>query len=192
MDVKPPAGFRIFTATNGLDPVIVIPTPRNPRVPITALLMTFWLFGGVTVALNAASTVLSGNGNTFLVVWMGLWTLGDVFAAYTVCRALRRPVPATLILKRDELCYDSGFIPLLLKGRDISFPKRIRIDLDRHQLQSLRLRGNVVGHWRLTVDVNANRIDILPNASGVEREWVARFLAGHYSVQQIWASANDV
>jgi hypothetical protein len=123
---------------------------------------------------------------------MGLWTLGVSFVAYTVYRALRRPVRGTLILKHDELRYDSGFIPLLQEGKTISFPKRIRIDVDRHQLQSLRLRGNVCGRWRLTVDVGANRIDILPNASGVEREWVARFLAGHYSVQQIWAAANDV
>ena len=102
------------------------------------------------------------------------------------------PVPGTLILKRDGLCYDSGFIPLLLKGRQISFPKRIRIDVDRHQLQSLRVRGNVCGDWRLTVDVNAGRMDIAPNASGIERDWIARVLADHYSIQQIWASADDV
>jgi hypothetical protein len=192
MDVKPPAGFRIFTATNGLDPVIVIPAARNPRVPITAVFVTCCLFVGVAVGLNAASKILSGNGNAFLVVWTGLWTLGVVFAAHTVYRALRPPVRGTLILKHDKLCYDSGFIPLLLEGRNISFPKRVRIDIDRDQLQSLRLRGNVCGQWRLTVDVGTDRIDILPNASAVEREWVARFLAGHYSIRQIWASANDV
>jgi len=192
MDAEPPSGSRISIANGGADPVIVIPKPNSLMVNISGLLMTFWLFGGVAVSLSAASKVLSGNGNTFLVVWMALWTLGDVLAAYTVYRLLRRPVPETLILKRDGVRYDSGFVPLLLKGRDISFPKRIRVDLDRHQLQSLRLRGNVVGDWRLTVDVDANRIDIAANASGVEREWLARLLADRYSVQQVWASANDL
>jgi len=192
MDVKPPAGSLITIATDGADPIIVIPKPTRPMVHIAGLFMTFWLFGAAGVSLSAASKLLSGNGNMFLVFWMGLWTLGVVSAAHVVYRALRRPVPETLILKRDGVCYDSGFVPLLLKGREISFSKRIRIDLDRHQLQSLRLRGNVVGDWRLTVDVDSNRVDIAANANGVEREWLARFLAGRYCVQQVWASPNDV
>ena len=192
MHAKPPAGSRISIATDGPDPIIVIPKPISPMVYFAGLFMTFWLFGAAGVSLSAASKLLSGNGNMFLVFWMGLWTLGVVIAAHVVYRALRRPVPETLILKRDGVFYDSGFVPLLLKGREISFPKRIRIDLDRHQLQSLRLRGNVVGDWRLTVDVDANRVDIAANASGVEREWLARLLAGRYSVQQVWANPNDV
>jgi hypothetical protein len=192
MDVKPPAGSRISIVTEGPDPIIVIPKPNSPMVHIAGLFMVIWLFfAGGPVALSAASKVLSGNGNMFLVFWMGLWTLGDVLAVYTIYRVLRRPVPETLVLKREGVRYDSGVVPALLKGREISFPKRIYIDLDRHQLQSLRLRGNVVGQWRLTVDVDANRMDIAPNASGAEREWLAHLLARHYSVQQVWAGAND-
>jgi hypothetical protein len=67
MDMKPPAGSRIFITTNGPNPVIVIPTPRNPMAPITGFFLTLWLFAGVGVALNTASKILSGNGNTFLV-----------------------------------------------------------------------------------------------------------------------------
>jgi hypothetical protein len=192
MDAKPPDGSRISIATDGPDPIIVIPKPISPMVPVAGLLMTFWLFGAGAFLLGAAPKVLSGNGSTGLVVWVGLCTLGAIFVAHTIYRVLRRPVPETLILKRDGVCYDSGVVPALLKGREISFPQRIRIDLNRDQLQSLRLRGNVVGQWRLTVDVDASRIDIAANASGVEREWLAHLLARHYSVQQVWASADDV
>ncbi len=192
MDVKPPAGSRISIDTDGPNPIIVIPAPNNPITPIAGLVMALWLFAGIPVSLSTASRVLSGHGTMFLVFWAGLWTLGCVLSAYAVYRVLRRPVPGTLILKPDELCYDSGFIPLLRKGRQFSFPKRIRINVDRQQLQSLRLRGNVVGEWRLTVDVGADRVDIAPNVSGVERDWIARLLADHYSILQIWASADDV
>lgn len=189
----PPQGSRISIATDGPDPIIVIPQPNSPMVHVTGLFLAFCLFGGVAASLSAASKILSGDGNVFLVIWMGLWTLGDVLVAYVLCRYLyRRPVPETLILKREGVCYDSGFVPLLLKGKEISFPKQIRVDLDWHQLQSLRLRGNVVGQWRLTIDVEADRIDIAPNASGIEREWLAHILAGRYSVQQVWASASEV
>jgi hypothetical protein len=183
VDIKPPAGSRITIATDGSDPIIVILKPTRLMVHIAGLLMAILLLGGVPALLSAASKVPSGNGNMSLVLWMGLWTPGLLFAAYALYRVLRRPVPETLILKRDGVCYDSGVVPALLNGREISFPKRIRLDLDRHQLQTLRLRGNVAGAWRLTVDVGANRLDIAANASGVEREWL---------VQQVWASASDV
>jgi hypothetical protein len=192
MDVKPPAGSRITIASDGLDPIIVIPKPNSPMVHIAGLVMAILLLGGVPAFISVASKVLSGNGNMSLVLWMGLWTPGLLFSAYALYRVLHRPVPETLILKRDGVRYDSGVVPALLNGKEISFPKGVRIDLDRHQLQSLRLRGNVVGDWRLTVDVDANRVDIAANASGVECEWLARLLAGRYSVQQVWASPNDV
>ena len=93
MDVKPPAGSLITIATDGSDPIIVIPNPTRPMVRIAGLFMTFWLFGAAGVSLSAASKLLSGNGNMFLVFWMGLWTLGVVSAAHVVYRALRRPKP---------------------------------------------------------------------------------------------------
>src|SRR5262245_52285433 len=135
--------------------------------------------------------MLAGIGNAFFIFLLVVLTLGGVFAARTVYRALQRPVPETLKLRPNGVGYDSGFVPFLLKGRNVEFPKRICVDLDRNQLQSLRLRGNEVGRWRLTIDVDANRVEIATNASGVEREWLARLLARRYSIPQVWASTAD-
>ena len=61
------------------------------------------------------------------------------------------------------------------------FPKRTRVELDRHKLQSLRLRETNEGN-RLTVDADAVRFDIAQSASEIEREWLYQFLAKRYSL----------
>jgi hypothetical protein len=96
------------------------------------------------------------------------------------------------------VAYDSGIAPLEFdswrsKNKKLKdswaslFPKRLRVELDRRQLQSLRLRETESGN-RLTVDVDASRIDIAPAASEVEREWLARLLAQRYALPQILAA----
>ncbi len=69
------------------------------------------------------------------------------------------------------------------------FPKRRQADLDRNELQSLRLRETESGN-RLTVDVEAQRIEIAATASEVEREWLARLLARRYSLPQMTGNAG--
>jgi hypothetical protein len=51
----------------------------------------------------------------------------------------------------------------------------------------LRLRETESGN-RLTIDVDAARIDIAPTASEVEREWLARLLAQRYSLPQVFGT----
>ena len=71
------------------------------------------------------------------------------------------------------------------------FPKRVRLELDRSQLQSLRLRETDNGN-RLTFDIGSDRIEIAPTASEVEREWLARLLARRYALPQILGSTDSV
>jgi hypothetical protein len=59
------------------------------------------------------------------------------------------------------------------------FSKRLRVELDRRQLQSLRLRETESGN-RLTLDANAARLDVARSVSEVEREWLYKLLAGQY------------
>jgi hypothetical protein len=61
------------------------------------------------------------------------------------------------------------------------FPKRTRVELDRRNLQSLRLRETNDGN-RLTVDVDALRLDIAQSASEIAREWLYELLAKRYSL----------
>jgi hypothetical protein len=190
MDLSPPAGSKISIVNEGNEPIIVIPVVVTRAAYFAALLAPFLLFGAISLLLGGIGMLLSGKEIAFSIFLVGVSAAGIVTAAQTIYRSRKRPVHETLTLKRNGVSYDSGLVPLRSKGRRIDFPKRIRLDLDQRQLQSLRLRGNECGRWRLTVD-GADRVEIARNASGVEREWLARFLANRYSIPQIWAAADD-
>jgi hypothetical protein len=194
MDLNPPAGSKISIASDSADPTIIIPAATSSTRYFTGLFLLFWL-GIWTIGFrDAGSKVISGNANGFLIFWLAGWTLGGIFAVVSLYRIFRPSVPESLELKRNNVNYDSGIAPLQFdsswrykKPRDswsALFPRRVRVDLDRRQLQSLRLRETDTGN-RLTLDVDAARIDIAPTASEVEREWLARLLAQRYSLPQV-------
>jgi hypothetical protein len=198
MDWQPPAGSKISVLTDGADPTVVIPSTGGVSRYFTGLFLLFWLGMWSIGFKDVGSKVISGEASAFLFLWLAAWTLGGVFAALTLYRAFRPSVPETLELRRNSVAYDSGVRPLQFdsSGRyknpkdawNSAFPKRVRAELDRRELQSLRLRETESGN-RLTVDVDVTRIDIAPNASEVEREWLARLLAQRYSLPQARANA---
>jgi hypothetical protein len=201
MDISPPAGSKISVVSDGADPIIVIPAPSSPMRYFTGLFLLCWLGGWFLGESHAVSEIISGKASAFLIFWLGAWTLGGAFAAYSAYRSLRPPIPETLQLQRSSIGYDSGLPPVqfnswrnsntLSNWRSV-FPKRVLADLDRSELQSLRLRETESGN-RLTVDVEAERIEIASGASEVEREWLARLLARRYSLPQVFggAAANE-
>jgi hypothetical protein len=197
MDLNPPTGSKISIVSEGADPTIIIPAANNPMRYFTGLFLLFWLGGWAFGFTSAASQVLSGKANAFIIFWLGGWTLGGIFAAYALYRSFRPSVPESLELRRNSVTYDSGISPVQFGSsgryknpRDTwhsAFPKRVRVELDRRQLQSLRLRETESGN-RLTIDVDAARVEIAPTASEVEREWLARLLAQRYSLSQVFGT----
>ena len=194
MDLNPPAGSKISIASDGADPTIIIPAATSSTRYFTGLFLLFWLGMWTMGFRDAGSKVISGNANAFLVLWLAAWTLGGIVAVVSLYRIFRPSIPESLELKRNSVTYDSGIPPLQFdsswrykKPKDswsALFPRRVRVELDRRQLQSLRLRETDSGN-RLTLDVDAARIDIAPTASEVEREWLARLLAQRYSLPQV-------
>jgi len=194
MDLSPPAGSRISIVEDGGDPIVVIPAPGGFGRYFTGLFMLFWLGMWQMGFRDALAKVLAGNAPPFLIFWLGAWTLGGIGAAYALFRTLRPSVPETLALRRNVVAYDSGvmapqFNSYKRNQNPISawrsaFPKRRQADLDRNELQTLRLRETESGN-RLTVDVEAQRIEIAAAASEVEREWLARLLARRYALPQM-------
>jgi hypothetical protein len=194
MDLNPPAGSKISIVSEGADPTIIIPAANSPMRYFTGLFLLFWLGGWAFGFVSVTSQILSGKANAFHFFWLGGWTLAGIFAAYTLYRSFRPLVPETLELKRNSVTYDSGIPPIQFgsSGRyknpwdawNSTFPKRVRAELDRRQLQSLRLRETESGN-RLTIDVDAARVDLAASASEVEREWLARLLAQRYSLPQV-------
>jgi hypothetical protein len=198
MDLQPPAGSNIWIAMDGADPTIVVPATTSATRYFPALFLLFWLGMWTFGFRDAASKVLSGNANGFLIFWLCGWTVGGILAVFTLYRIVRSPIPESLQLGRNSLIYDSGIPPFQFNSTwryrspkdqwKAAFPKRVRIDLDRRQLQSLRLRETESGN-RLTIDVDATRLDIASTASEVEREWLARFLARRYSLPLVVGNA---
>jgi hypothetical protein len=200
MDLQPPAGSTIRVATDGGIPTVVIPpTSSMMRYP-TGLFLLFWLGFWFFGFKSTATQIWSGTFQPFLIFWLGAWTLGGIFAAYTAYRTFRPAVPETLALNRNSFAYDSGLAPpdFTRAQRNRTpwgnwksmFPKRIRIELDRTQLASLRLRETDGGN-RLTFDLGSERIDIAPTATEVDREWLANLLARRYALPQIMAKTAD-
>jgi hypothetical protein len=169
--------------------VIVVPYESSPMRYGVAAFMVFWLGGWAFGWHSAASQVFSGNGNLFVLFWLGAWTVGGAAIIYTLYRMLRPIVSESFRLMPEGVRYDSGNPAVQMNFGNTNqrpdwksyFPKRVRIDIDRQQLQSLRLRQTVLGN-RLTVDANISRLDLARDASEIEREWLYKIIAERYSL----------
>ena len=194
MDVMPPSGSKILVTTSGADTVITIPQGSGgPMRYFAGLFLLFWLGLWFVGGGAAASKLWSGGlesaaANGFLVVWLGAWALGAAWAIFVLYKLFRPSVPESLRLMPDGVVYDSGAPPLQMNFFSYAdhrehwkslFSKRLRVELNREQLQSLRLRETDAGN-RLTIDANAARLDLARSASEVEREWLYQLLAGRY------------
>ncbi len=199
MDLKPPSGSSISIASDGINSTIVIPATTSASRYFPGLFLLFWLGGWAVGFKDVGSKILAGNANAFLVFWLCGWTVGGVLAVVSLYRVFRPAVPETLKLKRNSVAYDFGILPLQFNSSSRNkgarqawsnvFTKRVRVEIDRSQLQSLRLRETESGN-RLTIDVDAQRLDIAATASEVEREWLAGYLARRYSLSPAPPSAG--
>jgi hypothetical protein len=193
MELNPPAGSQISINRNDLDPTIIIPAPASSTRYFGGVFLLFGLGGWVMGEKHAITELTSGKGGFFIIFWLGGWTIGGILAALTAYQIFRPIVPERLQLKRGSVAYDSGLPPFELnkntrnKGiRDYwssLLSRRLRADLDRQQLQTLRLRETETGN-RLTIDLGAQRVELASGASEVEREWLARLLAKRYGLTQ--------
>jgi hypothetical protein len=199
MILDPPSGSKISVMTDGSDPVIVVPhaSPGASRY-FVGLFLLFWLGAWCFGFMHAMSEVWSGNAHGFLLFWLAGWTVGGGFAMYCLFRLFRPPVPESLRLRLNGVAYDAGVPPLQMQYGETTpkdawktyFPKRTRIDLDRRQLASLRLRETDTGN-RLTVDAGAERLEIARSAGEIEREWLYRTLAKRYSMPSASGGAAE-
>ena len=158
---------------------------------LVAAFLLFWLGGWFFGFSSASSKVLSGDAPAFLFFWLGAWSVGGLFAVYTLYRIFRPPVPETLRLRATSLGYDSGIPPFTIQMSYANqkeywkslFPKRTVVDVDRRQVESLRLRETDSGN-RLTLDAGASRISIGEAAGEIEREWLYRALSDRYRLNR--------
>jgi hypothetical protein len=194
MDLNPPEGSGISISYDEADPTIIIPAKASASRYFGGVFLLFWLGGWAFGFKSAFSQLMSGNGSFFIVVWLGGWTVGGILAALAAYRTFRPTVPETLQLKRGSVAFDSGIPPLEFNTyqkktstRDYwssLLSRRLRADLNRPQLQTLRLRETESGN-RLTIDVDTRRIELASQAGEIEREWLARLLSKRYGLTQV-------
>jgi len=194
VNLEPPSGSKISVKTDGAPPLILVPHGSGGVMRyFVGMSLLAWL-GGWFVGLIATVWKLSSGGapheaQAFLAFWLAGWTLAGVMAMYWAYRLFRRSVPESLRLMPNGVTYDSGTPSLKTYWGFTSpkdqwksmFPKRTRVELDRRNLQSLRLRETNDGN-RLTVEVDALRLDIAHSASEIEREWLYQLLTKRYSL----------
>jgi hypothetical protein len=192
-----PAGSRVKIKSNNGDPVIVIPSDGGlMRYWFSAFLLCWlgiWIFG----FRSALTQLLSGTASAPIFLFFVLWTLGGAFAVIHLYRLVRPPVPETLTLKFDRVIYDPGippfrpsYYPTASEFWKDMFPKRTIVELDTHQLATLRLRETGAGN-RLTVDANASRLDLAKTCGEIDREWLYQVLASRYSLPISGAASVD-
>jgi hypothetical protein len=187
--LEPPSGSGISVAPDGAHPLIVIPHGSGtPLRYVVRVFLLVWLGGWFAGSGSAVLKLWSGEADAPLVLWLAAWMLIGAFAVYVTYRAFRPVVPESLRLMPDSVVHDSGMPPFMdrfftshIDTWEHIFPKRTRTEFDRRTLQSLRLRETNDGN-RLTVDVDASRLDIARSAGEIEREWLYQLLARRYSL----------
>ena len=189
MNDLPPEGSGISLERTGSARLLTIPYGGgNALRYFIGLFVIFWLGGWVVGFKHAVSEILSGGTDQFLYFWLVGWTIGGIFALYFAYRAFRPAVSETIRLGTDSVFYDSGIPPFRIHfvftnekemWRSI-FPKRIKREIRRNELKSLKLRETDAGN-RLTVDSGVERIEIAAEASEIEREWLHDYLSRNYS-----------
>ncbi|HZN29725.1 MAG TPA: hypothetical protein VFB88_10200 [Xanthobacteraceae bacterium] len=197
MILKPPPGSKISVTTEGSDPVIAVPSGGGGAMRyFVGLFLLFWLGGWFVGFSDVFTRLLTGKANTFLFFWLGGWTLAGIAVVFCLYRIFRPSVPESLRLMLNGVRYDSGVPPFQTSFASMNqkswtslFPTRMRVEIDRRQLRTLRLRETGAGN-RLTVDAGAQRIDIGKWASEVEREWLYQVLAKRYSLPSEPADAG--
>jgi len=188
MNLAPPQGSKISVKADLGDDVIIVPSiARGGARFLFGLLLLLWL-GLWTSGFRAAwSQIAAGSANSFVVFWLGCWTVGGIFALYYLYRVLRPPVSASLRLRSTGVLYDSGIPGFKLQFGYVGprdywknlFPRRTIVELSPQQLRSLRLRETDSGN-RLTVDVEATRLEIAQDATEIERERLYQLLSKRF------------
>jgi hypothetical protein len=151
VNLEPPSGSKISVKTDGAPPVILVPHGSWPhRYSLEAVVRRRSpRSSGLPRFLASRLDPGRRHGDV-----LGLSVVSPLRTGVTEADAERRDIRLRHSFASDLL---GLHIP---KGSMKSmFPKRTRVELDRRNLQSLRLRETNDGN-RLTVDVDALRLDI--------------------------------
>jgi len=189
MHLEPPQGSMITISEEGLERVIRIHRKHEGVMKfIIGFFLLFWMGGWFLGLYKDFLTITSGKSDALFITHHVAGVVGGICAGYLLYALFRPYTPETIRLRSDSVHYDTGFPSFHL---ELDFdnpkgiwrpmlPKRTLLKLDKLILQTLRLRETDSGNL-MTVDHNAERLDIGKTASEVEREWLYEVLTKTYT-----------
>jgi hypothetical protein len=185
----PPEGSYLIVSQSGRDATISIPNPIKVSQFGSGLFLLAWLGGWAVGEYFVLTELISGSGPTgvkaFMLFWLAGWTIGGVFAMAQAYRIFAPPKPETISLDAGGITHNTGSRPAA-KWRGLSWGaltgQGYETRIDRRMLPTLQLR-EMASHNRLTVDVGANRIELAPAATDVEREWLLEVIRERYGTE---------
>ena len=188
-----PNNSKIEISTENNTQTIIIPHEKNSMLKyFIGPFMIFWILGWAAGFISVSNEILNGEGNLFLIAWLGAWSIGGIFAFYFLYRIFRKTIPEKLTLKKFELSIDTGIPSLSFTFMNMFnmqeywrnlFPKRKIYTLNHNEINSIKLRETGMKN-RLTIDKDSTRIDIAKSASEIEREWLFKYIQTFYSIEK--------
>jgi hypothetical protein len=159
---------------------------KNPRGGASryfaALFLLAWLGGWAVGEYSAATQVLSGKGNPFIVFWLIFWTLGGAVVLRSIYFLARPSKPEKIILDAASLTFQAG--TPTFPGIKFQWSKEQKDDGDsapanskskyivpKTQVGEIKLE-RVGWRQRLSFDYGAERVEVGFFLKEPEREWL--------------------
>lgn len=158
---------------------------------LIAAFLVLWTLGWIVVLILLGVFFWRGGPpGAFELVWLGIWSLGALFACGLTIFLLRPQKPESVTLGKDQFVYNTGAAPLYyfnpywMTRKRLSFnplrrilQKRKTYSYSRRECPEFVLEG-MGDEQRLRFDDGARRITIGEFLSEPEREWLAQVLNG--------------
>ena len=143
-----------------------------------------WAYGEVAVLTQ----IILGEAFGFHVFWLIGWTVGGICAAVSAFQMLRPAEPETFTLETGGVRYDQGVPPGGIASEDDQtstswsdvMKRRVETVFTPDQLRTLNLRETKRGN-RLTIDLQADRLEIARGATEPVRERLYVMLTRRYA-----------
>jgi len=153
--------------SNGIEKIIIPEEEEGISKYFSVLFLVLWIFGWAIGFLSAGTQILSGNGSLFLFFWFAIWTLIGLSAVSSLFNIFKKATPESLVLNRLNLL--------------LYTPTDNQIEFNHKELETLTLRETDFGN-RLTIDKEAERIELAISATEIEREWIFEYLKFYYKI----------
>ena len=150
------------------------PQPVRPNLYLVSFL-AFWLCGWLASLVYAAYQLMNGGGShTFLIIWLGVWTIAGGFALRALRAMFRPSLPPSVRLESESLQYDSGD---RFHSRDDTVIEFARSDINGVVLERIGERQ------RLRLDLGDVSLEIGASLREREREWMFEVLQKWYDAE---------